>query len=165
MNRNIYARTGNSTVNVSGLCPSWQPGVQRGGGVDLVIGPNLTNTFDITGDNSGRLSLPGLSPLSFSFVESVGGNNQADRVLRFGASGSLTGTIDGGMLGVDTLDYSAKNVPISVNLLAGTATSTRGVSRIENVTGASRNDTLIGNRARQRPRCRRRQRHRGRQRR
>jgi VCBS repeat-containing protein len=55
-----------------------------------------------------------------------------------------------GSAGVDTLDMSAMNVPLIINL-NGFATSTQsgldGLISIENAIGGSRNDTMTGNRA------------------
>ncbi|MEJ7637579.1 MAG: hypothetical protein WKF75_06200 [Singulisphaera sp.] len=95
------------------------------------VGPGLGNTFDITGFNSGTLN----TDLSFSFVENLRGNTAAD-AFKFGASGVISGTVNG-QGGTDTLDYSARTAAVSVNLLNGTATSTGGVSNIEDVAGGS----------------------------
>lgn len=46
--------------------------------------------------------------------------------------------------GRDTLDYSQRSTSVFVHLGAGAATSTGGVSNIENVKGGSGNDWLIG---------------------
>jgi Ca2+-binding RTX toxin-like protein len=54
-------------------------------------------------------------------------------------------TIDG-QGGTNTLDYSAYNVGVRVNLALGTATGAAGgISNIQNVTGGSGNDILVGN--------------------
>src|SRR5262249_30650309 len=145
VNRTINAGPGNNIVNMSGLPASSSLAFNGGGGLDTLIAPDVVNTFDITAANQGSLTSvysPARPPLSFSSVESLRGNTQSD-TFRFGASGSLSETVDG-WLGTDKLDYSAKTVPVSVNLRTGTATATRGVLWIENVTGGSRNDTLIG---------------------
>ncbi|HSU68754.1 MAG TPA: M10 family metallopeptidase C-terminal domain-containing protein, partial [Tepidisphaeraceae bacterium] len=59
-----------------------------------------------------------------------------------GAAGA--GTIDGGTGGTNTLDYSAYASAIAVDLSAGTATGTGGISDIQNVIGGSGNDVLAG---------------------
>jgi len=43
--------------------------------------------------------------------------------LAFAAGGSVTGTVDGGA-GTDTLDYSARTTPVSVNLGSNTSSLT-----------------------------------------
>jgi Ca2+-binding RTX toxin-like protein len=53
-------------------------------------------------------------------------------------------TIDGGG-GGNTLDYSAYSTPVTVNLLTGQATDLPGgVSHVQNVTGGSGDDFLVG---------------------
>ena len=58
-----------------------------------------------------------------------------------------TGTIDGGGGTANTLDYSLYTTNVTVNLMSGLATGTAGVTRIQNITGGSGNDTLIGDNA------------------
>ena len=58
-------------------------------------------------------------------------------------NGQVIGTLDGGN-NLDTLDYAAYGSSVSVNLMAGTATATDGVSAIENVTASRFDDVLIG---------------------
>jgi Ca2+-binding RTX toxin-like protein len=62
------------------------------------------------------------------------------------ASGLLGSVTIDGQEGGGTLDYSAYNVGVRVNLAQGTATGAAGgVSNILNVTGGSGNDILVGN--------------------
>jgi Ca2+-binding RTX toxin-like protein len=46
--------------------------------------------------------------------------------------------------GSDTLDYSLYTAAVTVNLTTGTATSTAGITNIENVTGGAGNDVIVG---------------------
>ena len=134
---NINAGTGNNLLDaVSG--PLAHVSFHGGAGLDTLLAPPWISTFDITGLNAGTLN----TDLSFSFVENLRGNIEAD-AFEFGASGVISGTVNG-QGGTDTLDYSARTAAVSVNLLNGTATFTGGVSNIEDVAGGSGNDTLIG---------------------
>src|SRR5262249_20654979 len=115
-NRTVNAGSANNIVTVASLPTSGSLAFNGGLGSDTLAGPNTANTFDITGANLGRLGL-----LSFSSVENLRGNLQAD-TFRFGTAGSLSGTVDGSR-GADTLDFTVRVSPVSVNLLTGTATS------------------------------------------
>src|SRR5262249_58342480 len=78
-------------------------------------------------------------------VETLTGSRGWDR-FTFEFGGQIDGVIDGGE-GVNTLDYTlhAGN-GVTVDLLAGTATSVvGGVSRIQNVIGSAAGDVLTGN--------------------
>ncbi len=70
-----------------------------------------------------------------------------DETITFGKDGELfangNGTIDGGA-GQNTLDYSIYTTPVEVDLLAGTATGTAGISNIQNIIGGSAADILSG---------------------
>ena len=70
-----------------------------------------------------------------------------DDVIAFGTDGEEfangLGTIDGGG-GQNTLDYSAYTTSVQVDLLAGTATGTAGVTNILNLIGGSGADILSG---------------------
>jgi len=83
-------------------------------------------------------------------VENLTGGSQDDK-FQFAASGSISGKINGGPGGTNTLDFSERTAPITVNLLAGTSTYTVGVSQIQttiqniqNANGGSGADVLIG---------------------
>jgi hypothetical protein len=136
VNRTIYAGPGNNTLTVTQPLSGTQT-FDGGGGSDTLAAPNLTNTFNVTGANRGRLGV-----LNFSSTENLRGHSQSDTFV-FGASGSLSGIVDG-RGGVDAIDYSARSGAVRVNLLARTATSTGGISGVENATGGGGNDILIG---------------------
>ncbi len=59
-------------------------------------------------------------------------------------AGTGTGAVDGGTGTIDTIDYSAWTTAINVNLAAGTATNTGGVSNINGVFGGAGSDTITG---------------------
>ncbi len=73
--------------------------------------------------------------------------------VKFEDGASLSGSVDGGSGGTNTLDFSAYTTGVAVNLAIGTATGTGGISDFNKVIGGlgdnvltagSRGDTLIG---------------------
>jgi hypothetical protein len=106
---------------------------------DLLIGPNATNTWIISGANSGTVGTFG-----FSAVENLTGGTSTD-AFKFTSAGSVTGKIDGGG-GTNTLDYSGDGgVAATVNLATSTATKTGGFAHILKLVGSSStSDRLIG---------------------
>ncbi|MEY2613635.1 MAG: Bifunctional hemolysin/adenylate cyclase precursor, partial [Planctomycetota bacterium] len=110
-----------------------------GGGSDRVEATAGANTFTLTGNGTGNLN----TTLAFTTIESVQGGIESDRFV-FGASGSLTGQVIGG-LGIDTIDQSAKTGTITLNLATGLLTSTGGIVGIESVlAGINTADAVIG---------------------
>jgi hypothetical protein len=109
---------------------------------DTLVGPNATNTWTISGANSGRVG-----NITFTRVENLVGGAGVD-TFKFSPSGSVV-SINGGA-GGDWLDYSAVTTGVTVNLATGSATAVGGgaagaLSNIQNVTGGAGNDVLIGN--------------------
>jgi hypothetical protein len=94
-------------------------------GFGQLQGGKAQDTFGISGQQS--VSLTGGGTTSFVFADGAG----------------IAGTIDGGG-GVSSLDYSAYTAVVRVNLAAGTATGTGGISRILNVTGGRGGSILVG---------------------
>jgi CHAT domain-containing protein len=107
-------------------------------GNNTLIGSNTANTWNLTAANTGNIN----GTVGFSSFQNLTGGTDNDTFV-FTKDVGVSGTINGGA-GTNTLDYSAYNTPITVNLGLGTATNTGGLSNIENVTGGSNNDTLIG---------------------
>src|SRR5262249_42163602 len=108
-----------------------------GTGTDTLIGPNLTNTWNITTPNGGT---PRTVPVSGQ-EKLVRGTR--DHTFKFSNGVGVWGTINGGT-GTNLLDYSLYITGVTVDLTAGTATGTAGISNIQNITGTPANDTLIG---------------------
>jgi len=116
-------------------------------GNDTLTAKNLGSDFFITGHNAGKLVALGAT-LQFDGVENLAGGNGSD-TFHFTNAGLLDGSIDGGLTrsvyAVKTLDYSACTKNIFVNLKLQTATGVKGtVTNIENVTGGSASDLLVG---------------------
>jgi Ca2+-binding RTX toxin-like protein len=85
-------------------------------------------------------------------IERLGGSNYADLLTGDGADNWFDGasgadTINGGA-GADTASYAGSNVGVTVNLATGYATDGGGAQdvliSIENVTGSTANDQLVG---------------------
>ncbi len=127
-----------STASRTGGFANVQKLVGSTSAADDLIGPNLTNTWTLTGINAGTVGTFG-----FSAVEDLTGGTLTD-AFRFTA-GSVTGKIDGGA-GANALDYSGDGgAAATVNLAASTATRTGGFANIQNLVGsASAADNLIG---------------------
>ncbi|HVA47067.1 MAG TPA: choice-of-anchor tandem repeat GloVer-containing protein [Pirellulales bacterium] len=75
--------------------------IAGGSGGNLLVGPDIADSWQITGADSGTVD----GNVSFAGVGSLQGGMAAD-TFAFQRSGSLSGHLDGGP-GFDTLDYSA----------------------------------------------------------
>src|SRR5262249_6542981 len=107
-------------------------------GSDTLVGSDQSNTWALTGTNSGQVA-----GITFSSFENLTGG-RSDDTFQLAAGGSVGGKIDGGG-GVNALDYSAWTTRVSVNLTTGTATAVGGGARnVRNVTGGSGDDVLVG---------------------
>ncbi|KPK33736.1 MAG: hypothetical protein AMS24_00210 [Chlamydiae bacterium SM23_39] len=96
------------------------------GGVNTLVGPNVVNTWNITGINSGDVG-----GVSFSHITDLTGNLQPDTFV-FSDQKGVAGIVNG--IGLDnTLDYSNYTPPVYVDLVGGTATGTGGILNIQNV--------------------------------
>ncbi|MGD8331577.1 MAG: LEPR-XLL domain-containing protein, partial [Acidobacteriota bacterium] len=99
--------TGADTVMVSGSAASdgeylGVTSVVGGGGDDQLVGPSSGATWWVTGRNTGQVSFGG-GAIAFSAIENLRGADGADDHFRFRGRGNLTGSIDGGSDGADTL--------------------------------------------------------------
>ncbi|MBL4827165.1 MAG: DUF4347 domain-containing protein [Spongiibacteraceae bacterium] len=118
------AANGIDTLNFSTVTTDLQFTIHANGNISVTDGSNtLTNVANIE--------------------NLIGGSGNNTYVFENGAS--ITGAIDGGENGTNTLDYSAYSSTVTVNLADGTATGTAGVSNIINLVGGSGNDSLTGN--------------------
>jgi parallel beta-helix repeat protein len=141
----IVANTGdgNDTLHVASALGSIPVSLDGGSGTNSLVGPDLVNSWRLTGLNQGTLN----GNVAFqNFVTLVGGA-LAD-TFAFAAGGRLDGTLDGGG-GVNTLDYSAYTGDITVDLALQLGTLVAGggagyVRNMANVTGSIGNDLLVG---------------------
>ena len=114
--------------------------VTGGAGSDTVVGGDNTNTWAVTGTNSGTLSYTGASA-TFTGIESLTGGTGSDAFDLNG--GTLSGAIDGGAGGTNTLQLDdAVNTVTVTGTDSGSATGTGGFSNIGEVTGGSLGDAF-----------------------
>jgi hypothetical protein len=125
----------------TGLTASWvslEAFVGSAAGTDTLTGANTANTWSLTGADAGTVGT-----IAFASFENLTGGTGADTFV-FGASGSVSGTIDG-KGGTDKLDFSGCAGPITINVQGKTATLVGGTwASIESVVGTAAADTLIG---------------------
>ncbi|HEX6550434.1 MAG TPA: filamentous hemagglutinin N-terminal domain-containing protein, partial [Gammaproteobacteria bacterium] len=106
------------------------------GGTDLddtLVGPALSNTWNISGANSGTLN-----GAAFSDFVNLTGGSAADAFDFTGATSALSGALNGGgaSSGNDTLNYTGYGSAVAIDLNAGTASGiTGGISNLTAFTG------------------------------
>jgi hypothetical protein len=121
--------------------------INAGTGVNTLVGPNVTNNWNVTGANAGTLD----SSVSYSSVASLVGGTGVD-VFSIADGGSVSSINGGGAPAGqgDWLDYSAFSSAITVNLATGSATNVNGgaagaVTNIQDVHAGNGGSTLTGN--------------------
>ena len=130
---------GPAFYDVQSIDPKTQVHVVAHGIDNFLVGPNTTNTWSITGANSGSLD----GEVAFSGVQNLTGGTGTDAFV-LGAGPSVSGTINGGG-GGDWLDYAAFTIPVAVNLSTGTATGVGGgIANIQDVRGGKGGNILTG---------------------
>ncbi|MEJ2167167.1 MAG: hypothetical protein P8X90_16690, partial [Desulfobacterales bacterium] len=107
-------------------------------GADALWGPDTDNTWRLTAANEGTLN----SRLSFTGIENLTGGSAQD-TFEFDDGAGVDGMINGG-LGVNTLDYSAYSTAVTIDLGTGAATGLDTAAFIQQFTGGTAADTLIG---------------------
>jgi hypothetical protein len=143
----VSAGTGTVGLVVTDVAPSL-PVTFNGGGIDGLFAPNDNNTWAITGNNAGKLTMATLSgtklgTVAFTKVQYLFGGSVAD-LFKLSPGKSLSGHIQGGG-GIETLDYSLWTTGVTVNLGTNTATNIAGgVYAVENINGGKGNDSLTG---------------------
>jgi uncharacterized delta-60 repeat protein len=112
--------------------------VGSGSGANTLIAANVSNTWNITGHNAGKVG-----SLAFAAIQNLAGGSGAD-VFRFSNGKGVDGSIDGGS-GINWLNYSLYTSGVNSNLSTGTATGAGGgVANIQNIIGGAGNNTLTG---------------------
>jgi hypothetical protein len=150
-NVTLTTSSGNDTITAQNTAAGTAVVITGGGGNDTLLGSKASNTWNITGSNTGLLSSTMIAgPVSFAGVQNLsGGGGNDDFVFSDGAG--LTGNLDGGSGGGGTLDFSAYSSSVIVDLQSGTATGVGGsIANIQNVLGgngggASIYNILVGN--------------------
>jgi hypothetical protein len=144
----IDGGSGGNTFNVQSLPASpTQLAINGGTGTNTLAGPNMSNTWVVSGSNSGSLD----QTVSFSAVQKLVGGTGVD-VFKLTAAGKVSSISGGGAPAGqgDWLDYSAFTSPVTVNLTTGAATNVNGsaagaVTGIQDVRGGNGGNTLTGN--------------------
>src|SRR3989442_2750513 len=142
VNGQSFAGVENRTGGASADIFKWMAGgsvsgvVSGGPGNDTLIGADTPNTWTLTGVGAGTLN-----GQSFAGIENLVGGEDSDRFVF--AGGSVTGRIDG-RGGVNTLDYSAATLAVTVDLTTGSAAGAGSVTGVGAVVGGSGTDTLVG---------------------
>jgi Ca2+-binding RTX toxin-like protein len=147
---NIRAGSGNDSVVVDYRRRAMSALVSflGGAGFDSLVASDLSNFWNITGRDAGRLTVsassagPLLATASFASVESLTGGEADDKFL-FADGAGLTGSIDA-RGGTDLLDYSGYTTGVRVDLAAGSATGVFGAVGIENAFGGRGDDRIWG---------------------
>src|SRR5437899_4255246 len=142
LNGQSFARVENLTGGAAADTFIWAAGgslsgvVSGGLGDDTLVGADTPNTWTLTGVGAGTLN-----GQSFTGSENLVGGEASDRSVF--AGGSVTGRIDG-RGGVNTLDYSAATLAVTVDLTTGSAAGAGSVTGVGAVVGGSGTDTLVG---------------------
>jgi len=133
---NLNTGTGTNTVT---LTPTGNRGpitlTGNPAGANILVGPNGTTTWHITGANAGNLSAGTL--VSFTGYASLTGGSGTN-VFSLSNGASLSGTLTGGSS--NTLDLSASTANLTVNITGTDAGNVAGVvsfRSIQNVIGSS----------------------------
>ncbi|NIV26180.1 MAG: hypothetical protein GWN45_02100, partial [Gammaproteobacteria bacterium] len=150
----ISAWTGAQTVDlqgstIAGVITTTFSNVERftgdgdgGAGLDILLGDNTPNDFNITGADDGDID----GVITFTDFANLTAGTGGDRFDFNG--GSISGVITGNT-GTDILDYGDVVLAVTIDLANSSATNVNGgaasgFSSIESFIGDSTNDTLIG---------------------
>lgn len=115
-----------------------------GGGSNYVIGPDAATTWAITSPNAGALTGAALgASFTFTAVGNLVGNTGTDTYV-FANGVALSGLVYDLGGAHNRLDYTAYTTGVYVNLVTWQATGTTLVYGIQDVTGGSGNDILVG---------------------
>jgi len=110
-----------------------------GGQADNTLtGTNSNNTWRITGQNAGVVN-----DFTFTGFENLTGGTGNDTFI-FSSNGLVSGVINGGASGTNTLNYGYISDDVTVNLLTGNATKTRKVKNIANIVSGRAVNYLTG---------------------
>ncbi|WP_455212535.1 two-partner secretion domain-containing protein, partial [Kaarinaea lacus] len=110
---------GDTTLNVSNIS------INGGLGSDTLVGSNGINNWNITADNTGNIN----NIVNFTSMENLTGGS-VDDAFNFSDGTAVSGSVDGGSGGADTLNYSNYSTAVIVDLGNNTATATGGISNI-----------------------------------
>jgi hypothetical protein len=126
-----------TATGISGAFANIQA-VVGGSAANTLTGPNVNDTWNITGTNAGNVA-----GVSFSAFANLTASTGSD-TFHFSDGKGVTGLVDVGGGGTNTLDYSLYTTGVSVNLTTGTATGTGGVANIQDIIASPAIDHLTG---------------------
>jgi hypothetical protein len=143
-----WAVTSSGRIVVGGVTYSDVSAIEGGQGADTITGPDLANSWTISGANRGVLALS-QAAIAFTGVENLTGGSAADH-FEIQPTGSISGAINGGTgAGLNSLSYAQWTLGVTVNLSIVTAGNARGISGLTSnfqlVIGGTGDDTLTGN--------------------
>ena len=139
---NITGGSGADTFNLlAGGSISGQ--IDGGTGSDTLVAPDTDNAWALSGSNAGKVNAT-----DFIGIENLTGGTAND-TFTVAAGASISGNVSGGAFDpaaptVNTLDYSTRGSPVSVNLETASGTAISAFSNITRVVGSASADTLIG---------------------
>ena len=117
---------------------------------NTLTGQNVASAWNITANDAGNISEAGDDVLDFGNFGSLTGGTQNDTFI-FANGKTVSGNVNGGDGGYNTLNWSAYTTPVSANLQSATATGIGGTfANIEQVIGGpsdSSANTLTGQNA------------------
>ena len=127
------------TVGTSGSLTGTLNG---GGGSNILVGPNLPSTFNITAKNAGNLT-SSTGVLNFTSIPNLTGGAQAN-VFAFSSGATIAGNLSGGT-GGGTLNYTGYSTAVTVNLETNKVTGVTGLAtNLAGAIGGSGTSTLTG---------------------
>jgi filamentous hemagglutinin family protein len=101
--------------------------IDGGGGSNRLVGPNQTNTWNLSGTNSGIVN----NRIAFQNIQNLTGGRSNDTFV-FADGARIDGVLDGNN-GRDTLDYRAYRSPLFIDLANKIATGTQAVLNLESL--------------------------------
>ena len=127
------------TVGTSG---SLSGTVNGGGASNILVGPNLTSTFNITAKNAGNLT-SSTGVLNFTSIQNLTGGAAAS-VFDFSSGATIAGNLSGGT-GGGTLNYAGYTTAVTVNLETNKVTGVTGLAtNLAGAIGGAGVSTLTG---------------------
>ena len=112
-------------------------------GTNTITGPAAATTWSINSANGGTVATAAKSTV-FSNIQNLTGNTSSD-IFSIGTLGSLTGAIDGGAGGSNTVTTTAALVNCTLSLDPDAAAIVQGgLTQIQTIQGNCLNDLLIG---------------------
>lgn len=110
------------------------------GGSDMLVGLDAANVWNLNGENAGTVGA-----LRFTGVENLRGGSADDSFVLSDGNARLTGKVDGGSGGINTLNYASLASAVVVDFSSRQATASGGIAAINKVIGGQgTSDTLVG---------------------